>query len=341
MTQKPPPVAASMTGLDEPAGNKRNACGGHAIARPLASCRHAFAIGLAILGLGQIARAADVSPPPQAADSAGAAKDVTDYFAKWFERVDATSAAQPSWPAPLTTVTPLLKEFVMYGEAVQRLPNGANVTVSDGGTPGAGIHLIPDYYNEIYIGAPPVQVRTIKQPADGFADLPFLLLKTRLASGNEENGDYVVTAYLAGQAPIGIKPFTNKAYYITPTIGAGKGWGDFDIQATVGAPWPTSNYNILGTQLVTNVAFQYHLLPYLWPEIELNDTYWFNGARGRVNQLFLTLDAIIGPYPVLGTRAKAALLVGYQTALAPHPVILNPLTPLYNHSWLFGARLFF
>ncbi len=117
--------------------------------------------------------------------------------------------------------------------------------------------------------------------------------------------------------------------------------GDFDIQATVGTPWPTSNYNILGTQLVTNIAFQYHLLPYLWPEIELNDTYWFNGVRGRLNQLFLTFDAIIGPYPVPGTRAKAALLVGYQTGLTPHPAILSPITPMYNHSWLFGARLFF
>ena len=133
-----------------------------------------------------------------------------------------------------------------------------------------------------------------------------------------------MSAYLSGQAPIGINQFTNNAYYITPTIAAGKGWGDFDIQATVGTPWPTSNYNKLGTQLVTNVAFQYHLLPYLWPEIELNDTYWFNGARGRYNQLFLTFDAIIGPYPIPGTRAKAALLVGYQTALTPHPAIFEP-----------------
>jgi hypothetical protein len=298
-------------------------------------------MGLAILGLGQTARAADALPPPQAAQSDDVARDATNYFAEWFERVDATSAAQPSWAAPLTTVTPLLKEFVMYGQAIQTLPNGANVTVTDGGVPAVGIHLIPDYHNEIYIGAPPVQVRTIKQPAAGFADLPFFLVKTRLASANAENGDYVVTAYLAGQAPIGITAFTNNAYYITPTIAAGKGWGDFDIQATVGTPWPTSNYNTLGAQLVTNVAFQYHLLPYLWPEIELNDTYWFNGARGRLNQLFLTADAIIGPYPIAGTRAKASLLVGYQTALTPHPEVLNPLTPMYNHSWLFGARLFF
>ncbi|MGI8569891.1 MAG: hypothetical protein ACR2KT_12925 [Methylocella sp.] len=152
--------------LDEPAGNEKNACGGHANARSPVSCRHAFAIGLAILGLGQIARAADALPPPQAAESAGVAEGVTDYFAEWFERVDAISAAQPSWAAPLTTVTPLLKEFVMYGQAIQTLPNGANVTISDGGMPAVGIHLIPDYYNEIYIGAPPYQVRTIKQPAD-------------------------------------------------------------------------------------------------------------------------------------------------------------------------------
>jgi len=113
-----------------------------------------------------------------------------------------------------------------------------------------------------------------------------------------------------------------------------------DIQATVGTPLPTSNFDKLGAQLSTNVAFQYHLLKYLWPEVELNDTYWFNGVRGGLNQVFLTLDAIIGPYPVPGTRAKAALVVGHQTALTPHP-ILNPLTPLYNHSWQFAVRLFF
>jgi hypothetical protein len=293
-----------------------------------------------LLGLGGFAYA-DALQPPQASQSVDVPQDVENYFAEWFDRVDATSAAQPSWAAPMTTVTPLLKEFVMYGQAFQTLPNGANLAVYDGGMPAVGIHLIPDYYNEIYIGAPPYQVRTIKQPADGFADLPFFLVKTRLGSGNEENGDYVVTAFLSGQAPIGVKPFTANAYYITPTIAAGKGWGDFDIQATVGTPWPTSNYSKLGTQLVTNVAFQYHLLPYLWPEIELNDTYWFNGARGRLNQLFLTLDAIIGPYPIPGTRTKAALLFGYQTALTPHPAILNPITPMYNHGWLFGARLFF
>lgn len=304
-------------------------------------CRQAIAVAMACLAQGQIAYAADVLPTPRAVEGGAQPHPLEDYFAHWFERVDATTAAQPNWAAPLTTVTPLLKEFVMYGQAFQTLPNDARVTVYDGGMPAVGVHLIPTYTNEVYIGAPPYQVRTGKKPAEGLGDLPFFLVKTRLASGNAENGDYVVTAYLSGQAPIGSDPFTTNAYYITPTIGAGKGFGDFNIQANIGTPWPTSNYDKLGTQLVANVALQYHLFEYFWPEIEFNYTHWINGPRSGLNQLFVTFDAIIGAFPIRGTRAKAALVVGYQTALTPHPSIANPITPIYNHSWLFGARLFF
>jgi len=47
------------------------------------------------------------------------------------------------------------------------------------------------------------------------------------------------------------------------------------------------------------------------------------------------------PYPIPGTKMAASLLVGYQFAVTPHPVILTPLTPLYNHSWQITARVFF
>lgn len=204
-----------------------------------------------------------------------------------------------------------------------------------------GLHLIPDYYNEVYIGTPTEQVRTNIQPASGLTDMPFFLLKTRLASANEQNGDYVVSAYIAGQAPVGIKPFTADAYYLTPTIAGGKGWGDFNIQATLGTPWPLSNLDKLGGQLATSVTFQYHLLEYLWPEFSLNDTYWFNGPRRGLDQLLIGPDVIIGPYPIPGTKLAASLLAGYQFAVTPQPAILNPLTPLYNHSWQFAVRLFF
>jgi len=102
-----------------------------------------------------------------------------------------------------------------------------------------------------------------------------------------------------------------------------------------------AHFSALGTQLVTNVAFQWHLFKYLRPEIELNYTTWINGARNGLDQLFITFDAIIGPFPIPGTRAKPMLVVGYQRALTPSPAILNPLTPVYSRSWLLGARMFF
>jgi hypothetical protein len=118
MNVKAPASAAGLTRLDEPqivsAGNEKTRGGGHSSVRSLGCYRHAFAIGLALLGTGQIACAADVLPPPKAAQSGDVAQDVANYFAEWFDRVKATQADQPSWAAPLNTVTPLLKEFAQY-----------------------------------------------------------------------------------------------------------------------------------------------------------------------------------------------------------------------------------
>jgi hypothetical protein len=286
-------------------------------------------------------RASEPLPMPRSPETDGPLNPVADYFSKWFERVDATSAEQPNWAAPLTTITPLLKEFVMYGQAFQTLPNGASNTVYGGGMPAVGLHLIPTRYNEIYIGTPAYNERGGRAPVNGLGDMPFFLIKHRIASANAENGDYVVTAFISGQAPIGDRPFTSNAYIVTPTLAVGKGFGDFNIQANVQLPWPTSNYNALGTQLAANVAFQWHLFKYFWPEIELNYTTWINGPRNGLDQLFITFDALFGPFPIPGTRVKPAIVVGYQRALTPSPAVLNPLTPAYSQSWLLAARFFF
>jgi hypothetical protein len=44
------------------------------------------------------------------------------------------------------------------------------------------------------------------------------------------------------------------------------------VQATVAAVLPASHTKTLGHQIQTNIAFQYHLLDVLWPEIEVNWT---------------------------------------------------------------------
>lgn len=71
---------------------------------------------------------------------------ITDYFAAWFDRVDAAQASQPHWMTPITTVTPRLEEEFRYDQFQQFLGNGAEVNNYFGGK---GLELIPTTSNEI------------------------------------------------------------------------------------------------------------------------------------------------------------------------------------------------
>ncbi len=262
---------------------------------------------------------------------------IVDYFAHWSDRVEQARATQPHWETPLATSTPRLTQEVISNILLERLGNGEDLYNFGGGK---GLDLIPTTTNQISLYSPPYEVRTEPRAAHGLGDWPFFLLKQRLVSANEENGNYIVTAFVSGQAPIGDVPFTNNAYVVTPTLAAGKGWGSFDIQASVAVPVPLEFENKIGTSLASNVALQYHVWKYFWPEFEFNDTYWFDGERAGKDQLFLTPGIVFGPFPV-NQSIKLNFGVGYQFAILPTKLTLEPLTPMYDHSVLFTARVDF
>ncbi|HKD46245.1 MAG TPA: hypothetical protein VKB67_01010 [Rhizomicrobium sp.] len=261
---------------------------------------------------------------------------VGDYFDTWYDRVNEAQSSQPHWMTPLATVTPRLEQEFRYDQNFQRTNTDANITIYDGGK---GLELIPTTTNEILLNLPPYEERTGAKAASGWADWPLLTVKQRLASANEDNGNYIVTAFLGLQKPLNNRAFSNHAYVITPTIAGGKGWGDFSVQATLGAGIPTEHANTIGTSFITNVALQYHIDEYFWPEIEFNDTKWSGGARGGLNQLFMTFGIIFGRFQ-LAEHARFIIGGGYQTALSP-TLVKVPLTPAYDHNWLLSARLAF
>lgn len=263
---------------------------------------------------------------------------LTDYFSNWENRVKYAQSTQPHWMTPLVTVTPRLEQEVRYDQYFEHAGNGADVTTFDSGK---GLEFIPTTTNEVLVNAPAWERRTIVKPASGFTDWPFLVVKQRLLSAPEDKGNYIVTGFLGVTAPIGAPVFTNGAYVITPTIAGGKGFGDFDIQATMGTAVPLQYESVIGTSLVTNVALQYHIFEYFWPELEFNDTYWFDGTRGGLNQLFITPGVILGRFGLGGT-AKFIIGIGYQVAVDPSPTILKPsLTPTYDHAVLVSTRMAF
>jgi hypothetical protein len=244
----------------------------------------------------------------------------------------------PGRHSPLATVTPRLEEEVRYDQYWQHQASGAAIITYGGGK---GLELIPSTTNEILLNPPAYNQRTIKSPADGWADDPFLIVKQQLLSANEEQGNYIVTAFLGVQAPTGSRIFTNSAWVVTPTIAGGKGWGDFDIQATVGVPIPLAHEKTIGTSVVSNATFQCHFAKYFWPELEANYTYWADGVRGGKHQVFLTPGLVLGRFEVV-QRLRLIIGAGYQFAVAPTPVSREPvLTPVYDHDWILSARATF
>jgi hypothetical protein len=311
---------------------------GRSAARRVSICLGVAAAFLSVVVRAKAADAPAETAPPIFTDAGTATDPITDYFLHWYDRVHEAQATQPHWMTPIATVTPRLEEEIRYDQQFQVLGTGAQIANFDGGK---GLELIPTTMNEILINAPAYEERTIKSPAQGFADWNFLTIKQRIVSAPEDKGNYILTTFVGVQAPMLGSPFTNKAWVVTPTLAGGKGWGDFDVQATVGTPIPTSHVSVIGNSLVTNVALQYHFAEYFWPELEFNDTYWFNGLRGHRNQLFLTPGIVFGRF-ALGGGLKGIIGIGYQFAVMPSPVVLSPaLTPTYNHAWLLTSRVAF
>ena len=219
------------------------------------------------------------------------AKDRDTFISERLQVASHADASQPQWIAPLFTTTPRLLEQLRFDIATQS--KAGFETTNFGG--GKGLELIPFAKTEILISTPPFVSHDKPGVQDGVGDMSFLL-KYRVASGNEEGGNYVVTAFLGGSVPTGSYSNGATSAMITPTIAAGKGWGNFDFQTTFGINVPTEHRDKLGTPLAHNIAFQYRVLRKLWPEVEVNSTFWTNGSLAGDKQVFLSPGLIGGKF---------------------------------------------
>jgi hypothetical protein len=262
--------------------------------------------------------------------------DFSSYLAHWYDRVDAAQASQPGWITPLATTTPRLEEEFRYDQNRQSLNNGSTVDVYGGGK---GLELIPTAETEVIITVPSYQVRRGVEPASGFTDWPGILLKYRLWSANQQSGNYIVTVFAQYGLPTGALAYTTHNHVFTPTLAVGKGWGDFDLQATLGEAMPTHDHSNAGRMALTNVTMQYHLATFFWPELELNRTDWSGGARGGRSQTLLTPGLVLGRFP-MGGRSKAIVGFGYQTAVSGK-YARPPATPTFNHNLILSTRITF
>lgn len=252
---------------------------------------------------------------------------VLNYFDTWFDRVSQTQAEQPHWITPLATITPRLEEELRYDQNWERVPGGHDLDIYGG----KGLELIPAERVEVILGIPAYESENTSPQKNGWADETFLV-KYRILAGNEENGNYILTAFLGLSVPSGGKNYTSDHYAVTPTIAFGKGWGNFDFQSTLGITIPDNGSapTGAGTPIAFNTALQYPIAKYFWPELEANYTHWPNGKHEDLNQLFLTPGIVVGRIPI-HDRVGLTLGVGYQIATTDTPLVRNNL--------IFSARI--
>jgi hypothetical protein len=278
------------------------------------------------------AATADAAVAAQMGGGGSSSSSDTGFSTQWTQRVDATQEAQPHWMTPLVTVTPRLEEEVRYDQVWQKRPN--NTDFYNYGN-NKGVELIPFSPVEVILGIPGYQeVNSPKGVKEGWADETFLV-KYRILSGNEENGNYILSAFLGVSVPTGDPVFTNNTEIWTPTIAAGKGWGTrsqgFDIQSTIGYAIPAANEAILGEPLTWNTAFQVHALnEHFWPEAEITWTHYHDGPDDGKDFVYYTVGAIAGRFPITG-RLRLALGAGYEQAVTAFRT--------FNHAWVISGRV--
>jgi len=253
------------------------------------------------------------------------------FFASWEDRVRDTLAQQPSWPIPLVTASSGLLQ-VARTDFVRQIAPARTDTWNYGNT--KGVNVVPWYKIEFDVLVPPY-IQHNSKAEDGFGDFS-MLLKYRLAAGNEAHGNYSLSFSLAGTLPTGSYKNGSLDATISPTLCGGKGFGRLDVQSTLGAILPAGDTAKLGRVVVWNTATQYHLGKFFWPEIENNATFYHGGANdGRV-QDFVTPGLMLSKFKLeRDPRNRLALVVGGGMQIA------TTHFHSYNHGLVLTARMLF
>lgn len=263
----------------------------------------------------------------QSCQSAGSSRN-RGLFRRWLGLSASVQPAQPGWLSPLATTSGRLKREFRYDLWTQPASPGKRTYFFGGNK---GLELVTTARSQVLLGVPTYTLQTPQGPPGGFGDLP-LMLKVRIASAEESEGNYLLTFLLAATVPTGAHRYGSGAAVLTPTLAFGKGWRRFDAQSTIAISLPAASTTRLGRQLLWNTALQYRAQWKLWPELEVNSTFFRTGTNAGQKQTFFTPGAGFGRLRI-NKDLRFSTAVGMQIAATRFHT--------YNHRWMFSERVSF
>jgi hypothetical protein len=244
----------------------------------------------------------------------------------WMAMAESTEVQQPNWLSPVATTSGRLKQEFRYDSWRQTGAAGGSVFNFGGGK---GLEFVVAPRMQLMVGVPPYTLPTQAGTSSGFGDLP-LMMKARLFSRPQGEGDSLLTFLLGATVPVGDPRYGNGKPVLSPALAFGKGKGKLDVQGTIGGSFPVGGEVKLGNQLVSNTALQYHAVRLLWPECEVNATFYESGKNAGKKQVFLTPGLGFGRVR-LRDRLSLSLAAGIQIATTRFHT--------YNHLMIMSLRL--
>lgn len=256
-----------------------------------------------------------------------------NFFTKWEKRTTETQAKQPSWSVPLVAPYPMLIQ-VLRADFTRQVTPALTDTWNYGAS--RGLNLIPGFNSEFDFYYPPYIQHNLKTAKDGAGDAGFLA-KYRILSGNEKHGNYMLSAQVTATIPTGSYKNGSPDASVSPSILAGKGFGNFDVISSLGGTLPTADAKTLGRSVAWTTTVQYRIHKFIWPEIEDNATFYSAGKNDGKMQNFVTPGVTFSKLKfrpqVASSRAAIAFGGGEQIATSGFHT--------YNHNLVLTARLIF
>ena len=236
-----------------------------------------------------------------------------NYLHDFHNRNAEMKAVQPSWMTPLVMTSPMLGQFVREEFVRQRMPDGSSQWNIGNGK---GLSLLLTNRFETDLAMPNYAVHGSGKGTDGLGDF-CLTTRYRLFSRNAQHGNYSVTAigsgtWTSGQGSNGAISSTRGI-----TLAGGKGFGRFVALSTIGATLPASSgLKTMGRPMAWNSAFEMHLRPRLWAQLEADTTYYFGGKHDGKVQSYLTPGLFLAPLRPWSKTSKSYVLLGAGMQIA-------------------------
>lgn len=263
--------------------------------------------------------------------SACAASAQESHYERFREHNARMTALQPSWASPLIQSDARLAQAVRLSFSNFRSAAGT-LTTNYGNYHMLGL-LIGDRVQANLIAPPYVQNNSVTAK-DEFGDTQ-LETKVRVASGNAEHGNYVVTGKLTWDIATGSHKNGAATSYLEPTLLAGRVWGCFNVQTALSGELPSGKFALQGRQIEWDLTGQLHTLKNLWLDAENNANFRIGGPYGGKMQNFVT------PAGFYALRRKEWKPAHAIYALGAGMQIATSGFHLYNHNLVAEARIMF